>query len=163
MKRKYGFLFSLILLLMVPTTAYAQLWTGIIDPSRAIDWSKAGIPAGTFLINGNLGVPSNVTLRGQGADQTILNAKGSGGAVVSLGSGSVGITNSISITAGATAGSTSLTVASASGVSVGSYLLITELNDPAFVSIAGSEGSCTCRDGARGWNGTRVLGQIVEA
>ncbi len=25
MKRKYGFLFSLILLLMVPTTAYAQL------------------------------------------------------------------------------------------------------------------------------------------
>ncbi len=46
MKRKYGLLFSLILLLMVPTTAYAQLWTGIIDPSRAIDWSKAGIPGG---------------------------------------------------------------------------------------------------------------------
>jgi len=207
MKRKNGLLFPLILLLMVPTTAYAQLWTGIIDPSRAIDWSKAGIPggipnrtticstinaatygngtsdatggiqtalngcpsgqvvslsAGTFLINGNLGVPSNVTLRGQGADQTILNAKGSGGAVVSLGSGSVGITNSVSITVGATAGSTSLTVASASGVSVGSYLLITELNDPAFVSIAGSEGSCTWCDGGMGWNGTRVLGQIVE-
>src|SRR5260370_34540647 len=123
MKRKYGFLFSLILLLMVPTTAYTQLWTGIIDPSRALDWSKAGIPggipnrtticstinaatygngisdatggiqaalngwpsgqvaslsAGTVLIYGNLGVPSNVTLRGQGADQTILHADGSG-------------------------------------------------------------------------------------
>src|SRR5260370_10727392 len=46
MKRKNGLLFPLILLLMVPTTAYAQLWTGIIDPSRAIDWSKAGIPGG---------------------------------------------------------------------------------------------------------------------
>src|SRR5260370_30882475 len=159
MNRKYGFLISLIRLLMVPPTAYAQLWTGILDPSRAIDWSKAGIPggipnrtticstinaatygngisdatggiqtalngcpsgqvvslsAGTFLINGNLGVPSNVTLRGQGADQTILNAKGSGGAVVSLGSGSSRTTNSLSITAEATARSTSLTVARAS-------------------------------------------------
>src|SRR5713226_339845 len=46
MKRKYGLLFSLIFLLMVPTVTYAQLWTGIIDPSRAIDWSKAGIPGG---------------------------------------------------------------------------------------------------------------------
>ncbi len=46
MKRKYGFLFSLILLLMIPTTAYGQLWTGIIDPSRAIDWSNPGIPGG---------------------------------------------------------------------------------------------------------------------
>ncbi len=46
MKRKYGFLFSLILLLMIPTTAYGQLWTGIIDPSRAIDWSNAGVPGG---------------------------------------------------------------------------------------------------------------------
>src|SRR5437879_1453535 len=46
MKRKYGLLFSLILLSMVPTNAYGQLWTGIVDPSRAIDWSKAGIPGG---------------------------------------------------------------------------------------------------------------------
>src|SRR5260370_30941157 len=46
MKRKYGLVLSLILLLMVPTAADAQLWTGIIDPSRAIDWSKAGIPGG---------------------------------------------------------------------------------------------------------------------
>jgi len=46
MKRKYGLLFSLVLLSMVPITAYAQLWTGIIDPSRAVDWSKPGMPGG---------------------------------------------------------------------------------------------------------------------
>jgi len=151
MKRKYGLLFSLILLLMVPTTAYAQLWTGIIDPSRAINWSAAGIPGGipnrtticstinaatygngtsdatggiqtamngcptgqvvslspgTFLINGNLRVPSNVTLRGQGADQTILNAKGTSGAVIGLGSGFPNTSGSVSITGGAISGST---------------------------------------------------------
>src|SRR5258708_1557691 len=207
MKRKNGLLFPLILLLMVPTTAYAQLWTGIIDPSRAIDWSKAGIPggipnrtticstinaatygngisdatggiqtalngcpsgqvvslsAGTFLINGNLHVPSNVTLRGQGADQTILNAKGTSGAVIELGSGFPNTSGSVSITGGAISGSTSITVSSAGGISVGTYLLITELNDSNFVSIAGDFGSCTWCDGGIGWNGTRVLGQIVE-
>src|SRR5229473_3146764 len=67
MKRKNGLLFPLILLLMVPTTAYAQLWTGIIDPSRAIDWSKAGIPGG---------IPSRTTIcatLNPGATSTQIN------------------------------------------------------------------------------------------
>src|SRR5713226_1481497 len=113
MKRKYGLLFSLIFLLMVPTVTYAQLWTGIIDPSRAIDWSKAGIPggipnrtticttlnpgataaqinsaiaacpsrqvvklaAGTYNLSAGIEFKSgtsNVTLRGAGADATLL-------------------------------------------------------------------------------------------
>lgn len=35
----------LLLLLMMPVTAHAQAWSGIIDPSRAADWSRVGSPA----------------------------------------------------------------------------------------------------------------------
>lgn len=39
----------LIFALLCPTLAHAQLWSGIIDPSRAIDWTSAGFGAGTAL------------------------------------------------------------------------------------------------------------------
>ena len=35
-----------LLLLLLPAIAYAQSWSGIIDSSRAIDWSAAGVPGG---------------------------------------------------------------------------------------------------------------------
>lgn len=206
MNRKQLLLLSIVFALMIPSVSHAQAWSGILNPSRAIDWSTAGIPggipsrttacatlnastygngssdatsainselsrcssgqyvslsAGTFLINGNVHVPSNVTLRGAGANQTILQAHNSG-AVISLGTGSVtfGQTNAIPIVGGTSAGSTSITLASASGVSVGSYLVIDQLNDGVIVSSAGSEGSCTWCDNGQG--GTRVQGQIVE-
>ena len=126
------------------------------------------LPAGTYRIDGNLVVPSNVTLRGAGADQTILDAKGPGGgnSVIDLGSSLNSnfpdVTKSVNITGGATAGSTSLVVSNAAGITAGTYLLITELNDPSFVNINGSEGACTWCDGWPGWSGTRVAGQIVE-
>ncbi len=121
--------------------------------------------AGTFLINGSLSVPSNCALRGSGANQTILNAKGGGGAPVVV-AGTDGanpnFSNSTAITGGAAGGSASITVASANGLSAGMYLIISELNNNAYVDIAGSEGACTWCDGGMGWNGTRVRGQIVE-
>jgi len=121
------------------------------------------LSVGSFLINTALRVPSNVTLRGAGPRETILDAHGSGGAVISFGQDATPYSsNSRAITGGTNAGSTSLTLASASGISVGSYLLITELNDTGFVTIKGGEGSCTWCDGGIGWNGTRALGQIVE-
>src|ERR1700761_2514776 len=89
--------------------AHAQAWTGVLDPSRAVNWSNAGatIPtgrtqcgstvsagtsastiqsllnacssgtylllgAGTFNLSNGLSVPSNVTLRGSGANSTFL-------------------------------------------------------------------------------------------
>ena len=119
------------------------------------------LAAGTYTISGTINVPSNVTLRGAGANLTVLNATGtSGGDVVSLGSGSVSY-NPISISSGATAGSTSIVLASASGVSTGSYLAIAENNNSSFVSVSGSEGSCTWCDG---WTSTGSLarGQIVQ-
>jgi hypothetical protein len=35
-----------VLLLLLAVSAYAAPWSGIIDPSRAIDWSQTGIPGG---------------------------------------------------------------------------------------------------------------------
>lgn len=117
--------------------------------------------AGTFLTNSHLSVPSNVTLRGAGANQTIINAMGSGGGVITGGSGTVNYTGPLTISSGATAGSTSLTLGSTTGVTLGGYLVISEINNATWVTIAGTEGACTWCDG---WttNGTRARGQIVE-
>src|ERR1017187_571357 len=42
MKRVQSSLFLFLLLFIIPSCVNAQAWTGIIDPSRAIDWSRAG-------------------------------------------------------------------------------------------------------------------------
>ncbi|MGB6387210.1 MAG: glycosyl hydrolase family 28-related protein [Terriglobales bacterium] len=200
MRKKSSPLFLLIIIVIagVSVPCHAQLWSGILDPTRAIDWSQVGVggipprttacstvnpngsndmtaainsalsacasgqavllASGTFRINGNINVPANVTLRGAGANLTILDAHGSGNGVINLGSGSPNYPG-VSVTGGATAGSTSITVSSASGISVGTYLMITELNDSSYVSIQGGEGNCTWCDG---YGGTRARGQIVE-
>jgi hypothetical protein len=150
--------------------AAATYGNGTIDATSGIQAALnacsanqvVSLSAGTFRINGNLSIRSNVTLRGQGAHLTILDARGTSGAVVSLGSGNPTVAGSTAIIGGANANSTSIVVSSASGISVGKYLLITELNDASFVTIAGSEGNCSWCDGGIGWNGTRVRGQIVE-
>lgn len=205
MKRNQVILLLAILLVGSGYCA-AQAWSGILNSTRAINWSTAGVPggipsrsvcttispstygngasdatagiqaalnscaaneavmlsAGTYLINGTVAVPANVTLRGAGADQTILSAKsGSGTAVVTLGTGSPNFGQAVSITGGTAQGSTSITVSSASGISVGSYLVIDQLNDNSIVTIAGSEGSCTWCDGGEA-SGTRAQGQVVE-
>ena len=45
MKRKLSTLFSVILF-SLPGVLYAQNWSGILDPSRAIDWTEAGVVGG---------------------------------------------------------------------------------------------------------------------
>jgi len=117
--------------------------------------------AGTFSISSTINVPANETLRGSGANLTILNVTGSGQAPITLGTGGVSYSG-VNITSGATAGSTSIVVSSASGITVGSYLVVSELNDTAnLVTNQGGEGACTWCDG---WstNGARARGQIVE-
>jgi len=121
------------------------------------------LAAGTYTLNGGLTIPSNVVLRGAGPKATILKAAGSGSGFIRFGAGSTPQTSqSVAITAGSAAKSTSLTLASTSGVTAGSFLMVTQLNDPAYVSITTNNGSCTWCDGGIGWNGTRVQGQIVE-
>lgn len=118
------------------------------------------LAAGSYSIPGTIWVPSNVTLRGAGANRTILNATGtSGGDVVSMGSDSVPYIP-VQIIGGTTAGSTSITVGNAARISAGKYLVIAETNNPSFVSAAGSQANC---DWCDGWTRTGSLarGQIV--
>lgn len=189
----------------------AQTAAGIIDPSRRIDWSSAGIPggipnrtticatinaatygngssdatsgiqtalnsctanqtvllsAGTFRINSSLTIPSNVTLRGAGANQTILNAQGNAYGVVAMGQNNNNVVagaGSPTINSGSvTSGSTSFTVSSASGITVGSYMVITELDDANYVSRGGVQGTCTWCDAGMFSGAARSRGQIVE-
>lgn len=46
LKRSPLYLLILILLLAIPGVTHAQQWSGIIEPSRATDWTNVGIPGG---------------------------------------------------------------------------------------------------------------------
>jgi hypothetical protein len=117
--------------------------------------------AGTFNVN-SLTIPSNCVLRGSGTLKTIVNSTGSGGAVYKLGGGGPAYTpTSTNISSGATAGSSSIVVASASGISVGTLLAITELNDPTYVTTNTPSGSCTWCDGTSD-GAARARGQTVQ-
>ena len=126
------------------------------------------LASGTFKIASNVVVPSNCELRGAGANQTILSGTGSTNAPVMLGATTVSppggspLSGQSSITAGAGAGSTSLTLSSVSGMAVGGYLVISETNNSAWVTPTGSEGTCTWCDGGWSSTGAYVRGQIVE-
>jgi hypothetical protein len=119
------------------------------------------LASGTYNINGTLSVPGNCTLRGGGTLSTILNTTGTSGAVIQLGTTGPISSQSTNIQSGATAGSTSIAVASAANIAVGGYLMITELNDPRYVTISTPNGICTWCDASM-WGGARVRGQIVE-
>lgn len=46
LQRRLPLLFIITMLLCIPVASYAQLWSTILDPSRATDWTQAGIPGG---------------------------------------------------------------------------------------------------------------------
>src|SRR2546428_9682957 len=75
--------------------AQAQPWSGIIDPSRAIDWSTAGVPGG---------IPTNRTQCGSTIPPTnnasvIQNALNACGAnqYVKLGPGTFNLTTGVNV------------------------------------------------------------------
>jgi hypothetical protein len=120
------------------------------------------LSAGTYSISGSISIPSNVTLRGAGADQTILNATGTSGNVINLGTGSPAYSlPTISVTGGATAGSTSIAVSSTSGIHVGTLLGLADINDASYINPMGSEGLCIWCDGGWSSDGSYVRGQVV--
>jgi hypothetical protein len=88
-------------------------------------------------------------LRGAGPDKTILNY-GDGASIIGLGQLHTITPSFINVTAGATKGSTSLTLASTAGITVNGYITVTQLNpnDPAdgqpLVNTSGSEGCSYC-------------------
>lgn len=143
-----------------------------LTPSATLDQINAALascPAeqtvllgpGRYSIPGSIRVPSHVTLRGAGANKTILNATGTlGGWVVSMGFGNVPY-HPVPIASGATAGSTSLMLRHAGRITPGMYLAIAERNDPSYVTTEGAQANC---DWCDGWThtGTYSRGQIVR-
>jgi len=192
--------FLLFLALFAATSPIdAQLWTGIIAPGRAIDWSGAGVgqiparekicasltasatfdeinralaacksgetvflAAGTYTIPGTIQVRSRVTLRGAGADKTILNTTGNGTAAIQMGfGGPLWRPALIPIMGGAEAGSTTIELSSTLDVHKGDLLAIGERNNPDFVSSEGSEGLCGWCDAGWSATGDYSRGQVV--
>jgi hypothetical protein len=152
------------------TTINAAVYgNGATDATAAIQAALAAcpanqvvyVPAGTYKIAGSLKIPSSVTLRGAGPQKTILDAHGSGSGFIIF-DPDLQRWNPplIAITSGLAKNSTVLTVNDTTGISVGSYLKISQLNDSAYVTITGVGGNCTWCD--EGYNGTRSMGQIVE-
>ena len=78
---------------------------------------------------------SNVTLRGAGADQTILTGK----TIINLGNG-FNVSLGTAITNGATKGSTAVTVASTANLSVGTMIEIDTADDTNLIVNTGRQG-----------------------
>ena len=166
------------LALVLPVLAQAQQWSGIVDPSRAVDWSKAGVRGGipnrtTICATFNPGATSaqinsaiascpsgqvvflkagtysglsgiifdgktGVTLRGAGADKTLLTFS-SGVGCLSLASDvcitsvdaswSRGPSNTANWTSGYGPGTTSITLSSVTNLKVGSPLILDQADD----------------------------------
>jgi hypothetical protein len=91
--------------------------------------------AGTYNVTGIDVTKDNVTVRGDGADRTIMN----GCNVFRVGAGG-NIASSIAITGGGTKDSRTITVGSTSGLAVGTMIEIDRENDPNFV-VSTSGGS----------------------
>src|SRR6266571_1321872 len=93
-KLRWVLLLCSFLVLCLSTPAHAQLWSGILDPSRAVDWSQAGIPGG---------IPNRTTIcatLNPGATYTQINtaiAACPSGQVVFLNAGTYNLSGSISI------------------------------------------------------------------
>jgi hypothetical protein len=123
------------------------------------------VPAGSFTIGSS--VASNrghVVLRGAGPTQTTITL-GSGTNIFFGAAGTGGLGGEPGITAtnwtgGLTKGSTVLTVASSSGMSVGQQLVLDQLNNTNLVFTAGSDGTT----GSAGRNGTSSFdGSVARA
>lgn len=143
---------------LTATATLAQINAALADCPKD---QTVFLAPGTYAIPGTINIPSHVTLRGAGADLTVLNATGTAhGYAVSMGTEAVPF-RPAKIVGGAAMGSTSIVVDNPFHVAVGKYLVITETNNPSFVSTAGTEGNCNWCDG---WTKTGSLarGQIVE-
>jgi hypothetical protein len=139
--------------------------------NNAAAQTAVSIPAGVYLVNTALNMKSNVALRGAKTSSTpyLPNADaaattfklGSNGAINFGSGGSQTRGSNISITAGYTKGSTSLTLASVSGITTGTWLFISEDPDSEIpVTKTGQDGDCNwC-----GWDdntGNNLMNQLV--
>ena len=91
------YILILLMMLFVPTISHAQAWSGVIDPSRAMDWTGAGVTGGIPVRNTQCG---STIAAYNGSAATINNAIGSctQGQFVGLGSGTFNLSTGIDFT-----------------------------------------------------------------
>lgn len=138
---------------------------------------------GAFQVNSSINIPSNCVLRGSGPQSTTINSNITSGAVIQMGTFNDAPykDQNATIVSGNTAGSTSIVITQTTTTSSGgsgyalsltpcssasacnAYWLITELNDPVYVSTTSIQNPspCTYCDNSM-YNGSRTRGQIVE-
>src|SRR5205807_1863422 len=119
MRRKRLLLCSLILLCL-STPAHAQLWSGILDPSRATDWTQAGVTIVKFS-GGYDCRAGNIS-----AYSGLICAGGSSGVF----GGDVGtVTNIHNWTANYAQGTTQLVLDSTSGLVAGTVIVMDQCDE----------------------------------
>ena len=135
--------------------------------NRALASCKEGetvyLASGTYQISGTIHIPSNVTLRGAGADRTILNTTGQGEAAIQMGSGGPSWRPQLNpLIGGSEAGSTEIQLESTADIVKGEYLAVGERNNPDYVTSDGSEGRCVWCDAGWSATGDYARGQVVK-
>jgi len=126
----------------------------VSDINTAISSCPAGqmvrFAAGSYTLDAQVtGSRSNIRLQGDSPFTTIFTVTASSGRVFSFGAGDLPFTTSTAWTGGYTKGTASITVASATGMSVGRAITLTQTTvDPGVVSNNGDEGPSTDASGA---------------
>lgn len=120
------------------------------------------LPRGMFIVKSTIDIPAQKTLKGEGRELTLLSAEAPLEKIVSIGKGTS--TNPLlELQGGYSRGSTSLTLANATTISTGSYILVNELNDSRIPvspeSNAPGEGTCSWCDQ---FGATRLRAQVVK-
>jgi hypothetical protein len=117
--------------------------------SAASPGTAVYIPAGVYLVSGQINMKSNIVLRGAGAGAPWLPSASSGTTTLNISkrisfdggskttNWSPGASQGTSVTAGFTTGSTQITLSDASNYSVGNVISIFQNNDSAVVSSKG--------------------------
>jgi|GEM_PF-890409 len=123
--------------------------------------NAAYLPAGTYPVSGTITVPANKTLRGEGVSTILKNTNAALNTILYIGAGRAS-SALLPINSGYTKDSNQITLANASSISVGNYLLINELNDPSIPVTKDSyaeAGGCTWCDQ---FGATRLRAQVVK-
>lgn len=121
------------------------------------------LPPGIYSLSSKLTIPSNVSLRGAGADSTTLLFTANLANDIQIGGNYTdGSTGAINIVSGYTKGSTQLVLQNATGITPGKFIYVSELNDPTIpVNVTNNNGTCNwC--GIYGSNGQRARLQLTK-
>jgi hypothetical protein len=190
----------------------ARLWSGILAPNRATDWTRAGVQGGipnrtaicatlnpgasaadiskaisscpahqvVFLNPGTydladkvtFGTRSNVTLRGAGANRTILRFSGGGSCRGVPSTICMGVDwvdrryppNATTWTGGYAPGTEQITVGTTAGMRVGGILILDQINDSSDTGsiFVCSDESCTAEGGNSPGRTNRGQQQLVK-